>query len=150
MANIRMPVDGEDFFQFVKGVPGENLSQSFFPTYAHLLASAAAVGFYQEPPAGNIEYREKQPLPIAIDIFRNQDLYDVLLLLVTVNTKDPKSAKDPDHVCRTIETLSCAGFRAMQSLYDESGPHFWLDSWEDLILKSVGEFDIGQSEDPTA
>jgi hypothetical protein len=142
MATIRMPVDGEDFFQFVKGVPGENPKLSYFPTYAHLIASAAAIGFHQDDPIDTIEFVQKQPNPIALDIFRNQGLFDILLLLSISKLKDTKVAKDPELVTQITERLACAGFRAMHDMYDNDGAHFWLDGWEDRIVKQVGELGL--------
>lgn len=136
MATIRMPVEGEDFLQFVKGAPGENPQFSYIPTFAHLLAAAAAAGAGQEPPIGDPEFLEK-PLPIAIDIFRNQKLYDILLILVLAKTGDPAVAADQNRVAQVVEELACAGFRSMQEIYAESTPHFWLDSWENHLVDSV-------------
>jgi hypothetical protein len=142
MATIRMPVDGENFFQFVKGVPGENPELSYFPTYAHLIASAAAIGLNQDDPIDTVEFVQKQPNPIALDIFRNQGLFDILLLLSISRTKDTKVARNPELVSQIIEGLACAGFRAMHEMYDEGGIHFWLDGWEDRIVEQVGELGL--------
>ena len=45
-------------------------------------------------------------------------------------------------MAHVVEELACAGFRDMQGTYEETGPQFWLDSWEASVLESVREFQL--------
>lgn len=61
MANLRMPVSGDDFVRFVRNAEHEDPDLSYFPTYVHLIATAAAYalreGVYELEP----EVKDRQP-----------------------------------------------------------------------------------------
>lgn len=143
-----MPVGGEDFFQFVKGAPQENQQLSYFPTYAHLVSCAAMVGLGEEPLLGEPVLLDRDPRPIPLEIFENQNLLEPLLLAAIVSKSDATIARDKDAVARLVERLASSGFVRMQQIYEESGPQFWLDRWEDLVVQEASTSKLEADSQP--
>jgi len=140
MASVRMPVDGENFLQFVVGTSGERKDLSYIPTFAHLICTAAAYGLSHGEYVDDPECKLKQPDPVALDIFKNRNLDEVLLVLAINHTEDTAIANDPDALCRVIEGLAAGGFLRMVELLQEGGSaHSWLDDWEDAVLSAASE-----------
>ena len=149
MANVRMPVHGEAFFEFVRGGGlGERSDVSYFPTYAHLLCTAAAFGLHKGEYDESPELKEKDPLPIPLETFKSQDLYNMFLILGIAHTDDPAIAKEEAALCRLVEGLASAGFRLMGEMYRDGGskPNFWLKDWQDAVLEAAGADNTGEGD----
>ncbi len=137
MANFRMPSNGEDFFSFVQRPGSGEQRLAYFPTYAHLLVSAAAVGASRDEFEEPQEFRDREPRPIPTETFNSQQLYEICLLLAIEHDGDPAVVKDEDKVARIIEGLAAAGFTALYPMLQESGEVYWLDHWEGLVLEQL-------------
>ena len=136
---ISMPAEGQTFFPFCRNAPDFEKRFEIFPSYAHLIAIAAAVGLesagFDEKP----ELLTSQPQPIAFEIFRNQHLDGLLLAYSIAWRKSEDVAKDDSLLFRTVEGLAAAGFREMKALYLEAGNQrgSFPDIWQEFVMEKA-------------
>lgn len=107
----------------------EAKDDAFFPTYAHMIMFAAAVGFRHNEFDDDVEFCPQSPYPIPVETFKNRELYDFALLLTLARNPSVESLKDPDVVTKTIEGYSSAGFRHLAK----------MDAGSDLVGALVHE-----------
>jgi dnd system-associated protein 4 len=140
MAAIRMPEAGAALLQYCNAYKNRK-DDAFFPTYAHLILFAASIGYKRDEFDSEINFFPKEPYPIDIDIFKNLQLYDYILIIGLAKTKSYEIVNDNDELARIIEGFSSAGFREMLRVYDQCSGHNYIDEWVQHIISSQ-EMDI--------
>lgn len=118
---IAMPKEGRIFFPFCARASEADKQFEIFPSYAHLITIAAAVGLESSGFDEKPELLDSQPLPIGFDTFRSLHLDGLLLALSISWRRSEDVAKDESLLCRTVEGLAAAGFSEMKELYLEAG-----------------------------
>jgi len=135
MPMIHVPESADSLLQFVKGSSNERREHSFFPTYAHLVTSAAGLGAAQGLFTSNPATKEQDPRPIEFAVFQNQGLHYALMAYAIGHTRDPAVCNDPDRLCRVIEGLADAGFLVMSERLIQCGAVYWMQEWEGMLLE---------------
>ncbi|MGC9503441.1 DNA phosphorothioation-associated protein 4 [Baaleninema sp.] len=80
----------KDKSEFVRGLVGnETDGASPFQTYADLLAFAAALGMKRQQKSPVREVSNREPAPIALEIFLSRGYDRLFNLLTAVETRDP-------------------------------------------------------------
>jgi len=140
MATVGMPDNGAEFFCFVRGGIGENKDLVLFPTYAHLLCAAAALGSARGVYVDEPVLREKDPRPIELETFKTQELYDLILIMVIKYCGDVDVVRDVSKICANFVSLAAGGFDEMRAAYKEcASEHYWPEAWENLVLEYAPE-----------
>lgn len=111
MQSVQVPLSAQPLLRYMK--QDKNAAEdAFFPTYAHMMIFAAAVGFDLGEFDDDVEFLQS-PHPIPFDIFRNNDLYDQALVLTLARNPKLEALQDAALVAKTVEGYSSAGFRHM-------------------------------------
>lgn len=116
MSQIRLPRTLGPFLRLCRP-HADKLQVPVFETYAHLIVFAAARGFQYAravpeslpragaPPPPFLD----QPAAISYDIFRNQRLRPVLLMMAIAHSGHTAIASDSDAICRLAEAYAALG-----------------------------------------
>ena len=137
---IRIPESATNFLPFVKGSHKEALGYSFYPNYAHLLVAAAAYGRYLGEYSKDPEFKERDPLPIAIEIFKSQNLWELCTVMALDHLKNVEVVEDPPSICRVVEGLADSGFEGMGELLEfAGGPEGFKEAWREIVLRAAME-----------
>jgi len=126
-----MPDNGKTFFAFCRSAAEFDSSYEIFPTYAHLIAIAAAVGLEAKSFEHSPKLLSTQPNPIPLDTFRSQQLDTLLLAIAMAWLKSDEPIADESVFCETVQGLAAGGFEEMKRHYEELGnqrsafPEFW-------------------------
>jgi hypothetical protein len=115
MAQVRVPRSILPLAKYMEQ-DKEAKEDAFFPTYAHMIVFAAAVGFEHGEFDDDIEFCAQAPHPIPIETFKNLELYDFALVLTLARETTFDSLKDPEVVTKTLEGYSSAGFRHLAQM----------------------------------
>ena len=134
MAHVRIPESAVILLPYCKAHIHKN-KDPFFPTYAHMMIFAASIGFKRDEYDRDISFITRDPYPITFDIFKNLNLFDIILCLALSEHKTYKVLDDEDLLAKVIEGYSSAGFRQMLRLYERCGGHNYLDEWIQDIIK---------------
>lgn len=115
MAAIRIPATLAPLLEFCRPHPGRT-ERPLFQTYADLVTFCAAYGWSKAEAAKPGPCAEFLGNPNAIDlaIFRNQELYPVLLLLGLAATDAPNVARDEEGLALIVEDYAAVGAAALQ------------------------------------
>ena len=89
---------------------------AFFPSYAHLVMFAAALGYENDEFDDDVAFSKGAPYPIPVEIFKNAELYEYALVLTLARAGSHEALQDPEIVAKTIEGYSSAGFRHLAQL----------------------------------
>ncbi len=149
MASIRMPANAKLFYRFCAASEEPDRDLVMFPTWAHMLISAAAVGCHHQQQDNEPELLNTNPYPIPLETFSGGkvQLNDYLLMMAISTTLDPTIVDNEDRICRIIEGYASAGFRHMAALHEEcGGPYQWVQAWQDLVTDV--EVEIDQKRQP--
>lgn len=97
--------------------------QTCFDTYAHLIVTAATIGFYRGGNTRTVTCRSflNQPGPIDLSIFRSQALMPQLLTMGIVCLTSPDDATDENELAKLIEDLAEEGFMEMERILQKDG-----------------------------
>lgn len=122
MATIRIPSSAGELLPFCAR-HSEPHKQTCFDTYAHLLVTAAAIGFHRGGNARTIACRSflNQPGAIDLSIFRSQGLMPQMLALGIVCLPDPDLATDENELAKLVEDLAEEGLTEMERLLQQDG-----------------------------
>jgi hypothetical protein len=122
MATIRIPSSAGEMLPFCSRHSDPH-KQTCFDTYAHLLVTAAAMGFHRGGNARSITCRSffNQPGPIDLAIFRSQGLMPQMLALGMVCLVTPDAATDEIELAKLIEDLAEEGLVVMERLLKHDG-----------------------------
>lgn len=120
MATIRIPSYALDLLPFCQRSE-EAGEETCFETFAHLLVTAACLGYrIEEGRARKCESFLKAPAPIDLAIFRSQGLFHQLLILSMMCHRDNEAALDEGNLVTTVEGLAESGLERMcQALASE-------------------------------
>lgn len=123
MASIRVPSSALELLPFCSR-HSDALKQTCFETYAHLLVTAASMGFHLGGNARTARCRSflNQPLPIDIAIFRSQGLMPQMLAMGIVCLSTPDDATEESELASLIEDLAEEGLMQMEQLLQKDGP----------------------------
>lgn len=123
MATIRMPSSSLELLPFCARHSNPH-KQTCFDTYAHLLVTAAAVGFVaagQCRPGVRCRSFLNQPGPIDIAIFRSQGLMPQMISMGVVCLPKPERATEDAELAGLIEDLAEEGLIEMERLLNKDG-----------------------------
>ena len=123
MATIRTPASASELLPFCARHSDPH-KQTCFETYAHLLVTAAAVGFARGGNARGVTCRSfiNQPGPIDLAIFRSQGLMPQMLILGMSCLANADMATDEIELAKLIEDLAEVGLTEMELLLQGDGP----------------------------
>jgi hypothetical protein len=122
MATIRIPSSALEILPFCTR-HGEPHSQTCFDTYAHLIITAATMGFHK---GGNVRTERcrsflNQPGPIDLSIFRSQNLMSQMMAMGIVCLPTPEDSIDENQIAPLIEDLAHTGLLQMEFLLRKDG-----------------------------
>jgi hypothetical protein len=122
MAAIRLPASASELLPFCSRHPDPH-KQTCFETYAHLLVTAAAVGFSHGGNSRSLACRSfiNQPGPIDLAIFRSQGLMPQMLILGMSCFPHADLASDENELAKLIEDLAEVGLAEMERLLLRDG-----------------------------
>ena len=122
MATIRIPSSSGELLPFCTRHSDPH-KQTCFETYAHLLVTAAAMGFHRGGNARAITCRSffNQPGPIDLAVFRSQGLMPQMLAMGMVCLSTPDSATDEAELAKLVEDLAEEGLIAMERILQQDG-----------------------------
>ncbi len=122
MATIRIPSSASELLPFCARHPDPH-KQTCFDTYAHLLVTAAAMGFHCGGHARTPTCRSfiNQPGPIDLAVFRSQSLMPQMLAMGMVCLPIPDNATDEAELAKLIEDLAEEGLIAMERILQHDG-----------------------------
>jgi len=135
MPVIRVPESCSELLQFVKGSPTERSGFAVFPTYAHLVATAAGLAAARGVVCEEPRLKEEGPRPIDFAVFRNQGLHYPLMAFALAHQQDPQVCSDVEGLCKIIECLSDAGCKELRDLFLEHGAQYWPGEWERILMQ---------------
>ncbi len=144
MAGIRIPATAAPLLEFCRPHPS-HAERTLFATYADLVTFCAAYGWSQAGDAQPPVCGRFLGTPNAIDmgIFRNQELYPVLLLLGLASSAAVDAARSEEVLARTVENYAALGAAALQHLREATSSRaFHLTLAELLALGPVEEVKI--------
>jgi hypothetical protein len=121
MSQIRIPANAERLLPFCR--PWHHRTENTcFDSYAQMITFASGVGYSKltGPRAPECKKFLDQPHPIDVEIFRNLQLFPVLLLLTIAVTGKHQSSRDDKLVCGLAENYAAVGFEHMIALLDGS------------------------------
>ena len=123
MATIRLPASASELLPFCSRHSDPH-KQTCFETYAHLLVTAASIGFTRGGNARGVTCRSfiNQPGPIDLAIFRSQGLMPQMLVLGISCLADADLATDENELAKLIEDLAEVGLTEMELLLQRDGP----------------------------
>ncbi len=138
MASVKIPKSAEPFLKFA----ANDNPNRMFETQAHLMMTAASIGFYESERGYGCEYAKKDP--ISLDVFRNKGLYNFLLTIVidSANNVDevPRLVDDESRVTKIFEEYADAGFNRMQLMHEEAGADSsFVDALAEYMLDAYDE-----------
>lgn len=110
MPSIRLPKSAEPLLPLCRRFEAAD-ENACFESYAELLNFLACCGYSRvngRTPAPSSEFLSSIH-PIDIAIFKNQQLYPTLLLIVLGSSGDAASAGDEDGLCRVVEAFAEIG-----------------------------------------
>jgi hypothetical protein len=144
MATIRIPTSASELLPFCSRHSDPH-KQTCFETYAHLLVTAAAIGYTRGGNARGVTCRSfiNQPSPIDLAIFRSQGLMPQMLVLGISCLANADLATDEIELAKLIEDLAEVGLTQMELLLQRDGPSAFpwrLAEW----VASPPTFDQGQ------
>jgi hypothetical protein len=122
MATIRIPSSSGELLPFCARHPDPH-KQTCFDTYAHLLVTAAGIGFHRGGNSRTVTCRSflNNPGPIDLSIFRSQGLMPQMLAMGIVCLSDPENATDENELAKLIEDLAEEGLTEMERLLKADG-----------------------------
>ena len=122
MATIRIPSSAGELLPFCARHSDPH-QQTCFDTYAHLLVTAAGIGFSRGGNARTAACRSflNNPGPIDLSIFRSQGLMPQMLAMGIVCLPDPENATDESELSKLIEDLAEEGLTEMELLLKRDG-----------------------------
>ena len=122
MATIRIPSSAGEMLPFCSRHSDPH-KETCFDTYAHLVVTAAAMGFHCGGNARTTSCRSfiNQPAPIDLSIFRSQGLMPQMLAMGMVCLASPDNATDEAELAKLIEDLAEEGFSAMERILHQDG-----------------------------
>ncbi len=122
MAAIRIPICAGELLPFCARHPDPH-KNTCFDTYAHLIVTAASMGFYLGGNARTVICRgfTSQPGPIDVAIFRSQGLLTQMIALGIVCLPSPEDATEDGDLAKLIEDLAEVGFMEMERILSKDG-----------------------------
>ena len=121
MSHIRVPRSAQATLPFCR--PWHDRQGSVcFDSYADMVVFAAGLGFSKvgkSRPQGVSDFLD-QPNPISIDVFKNLNLYPILLLLSFAVIENSQIARDEKRICGILEDYAEVGFLALKKLLSET------------------------------
>lgn len=122
MATIRIPSSASELLPFCARHSDPH-KQTCFDTYAHMLVTAAGIGFHRGGNARAVTCRSflNNPGPIDLSIFRSQSLMPQMLAMGIVCLSDPEAATDENELTKLIEDLAGEGLMEMERLLQQDG-----------------------------
>jgi hypothetical protein len=121
MSQVRVPKSAEVILPFCRPWHDRHGS-ACFDSYADMVVFAAGLGFSKvgkNRPQGVSDFLD-QPYPISIDVFKNQHLYPVLLLLSFAVIESSQIARDEKRICGILEDYAEVGFLALKKLLSDT------------------------------
>lgn len=135
MASIPFPASAQPFLEYVKGdrnSPGE----SIFPTYAHLMAFAAAYGALSgefTKPSGNLQ----NPNPIDLAIFERQGLINALRIIVLSHSGGVDNLEDENEIVKIVQGYTNGGFRILERVLEVNGPYNLAEEFGRILNQQI-------------
>lgn len=130
MASIRLPENAEPILRFCRSSKSQRAfnddeSENYlFATYAELITFAASLGFHRRngvAPDKVTRFCSKVDA-VSLDVFRNNDMLTVLLVIGLAVDKGHSIAKDEGRLCSIIEGFAHEGLLHLCSLLERSTP----------------------------
>jgi hypothetical protein len=138
MALIRIPKSAEPLLPYCKPY-NHRLPNACFETYAEFIVFAAGYGFYKNSSSGNSLVTEflDQPYPIDMAIFKNQDLFPLIIFLGIALVGNRAIIKQEDALARITENYTDTGCRELLILLKQSTPESFHLELSTLIQETI-------------
>ena len=130
MVRVRVPKSAETMLTLrlknPAGTASKTSMDSFFPTNAHMVMFAAAVGFDAKRFNKKPEVFKCNPDPIEMGVFHSQGLFQMVQCLGIFKEKTHAVAIDEERLAEIIEGYASEGFEVMNKWYEATGQHTLL------------------------
>ncbi|MBE3144915.1 MAG: hypothetical protein IMZ61_13520 [Planctomycetes bacterium] len=100
-----------------------------------MIIFAACIGYHLDQFDEEVDIIKHDPDPIAIEIFKNQELYDPILLLVLAKTGSYLIIDDDEKVPKIIEGYASAGFRYLTRVLEDQTEH----NYRQFLIEQISE-----------
>ena len=121
MPSIHVPKSAEPLLCFSRKAQ-EPADNACFDNNAEMVLFAASLGYKiseGRKPKGQVESTKKLG-SIDLDIFKNQGLFQNVLLIALATEKSQEIIRDEDRICRLIEGFADRGFSEMKEILDKA------------------------------
>lgn len=120
MATIRIPSTAEPLLPYCRNA-ATCREDACFSNFAEMLVFAASLGFKRHPgkPPEPKAFLS-QPYPVDLNIFKNQQLFSLILLIGLATAESHAIAQDEEKLCRMLEAYADVGLGELVRLLREN------------------------------
>jgi dnd system-associated protein 4 len=140
MPSIHVPKSAEPLLCFCR--KSQDLADNAcFETYAEMVIFAASLGFKLaegRKPKGQVEDTKKVN-PIDLDTFKNQGLFQNVLMMALATEKSQEIIRNEDQICRLIEGFAHQGFSEMEAILNKATDTTFHIELAKLLQKTAKE-----------
>jgi dnd system-associated protein 4 len=145
MARIRIPIEAQPLLRFCdRNEPHED--NACFSTNADMVIFAAGYGFHRlgkQPPSGCSAFLSS-PEPIDLDVFRNRQLFPLILLLGMTVAGNYEIARQEERLATLMENYAAAGFAALAKKLENSTPQEFHIDMARLLEEAAEDDDLAK------